>query len=368
MNEPAVVTPDSIDDLKQVFLEHPRLLGVGNRTKQPLSRESDAQLVSLRSIRGITQYEPSEFTFTAKAGTPLSDIVSVLAERGQYLPFDPMLADAGGTLGGTVAGNLAGPGRFRYGGVRDFLLGAEFLAGDGATINAGGKVVKNAAGFDIPKFLVGSLGRLGLMTQLTFKVFPLPAHQLTLRIQCESHTQALERIASASTERWEVDALDYTALTREILLRLKGPEESNKALHTAIAKKWGSDVALIDESEAESTWKRISELHFGKPLVAKVPNTHKQFLAISDFAEPRDDVDIHLSVGGAVSWIAMENTDAANELDHVLHREGAAGLVVQGQGSKLWLGKRPSREVDARIQRAMDPAGRFPDLGAIYAA
>ena len=155
--------------------EHDRVLPIGQRTKQSLSAGTDATLISLNQLSGIVQYEPSEFTFTALAGTTLHELIETLAEKGQYLPFDPPLVDAGATLGGTVSAGLSGPGRFRYGGVRDFLLGVKFISGDGEVITAGGKVVKNAAGFDIPKLLVGSAGRLGIMTELTFKIFPSPA-------------------------------------------------------------------------------------------------------------------------------------------------------------------------------------------------
>ena len=115
-------------------------------------------------------------------------------KQGQYLPFDPMLSAAGATIGGTVAAGISGPGRYRYGGIRDFLLGVQFISSDGAVINAGGKVVKNAAGFDIPKLLVGSLGRLGVMTELTFKVFPQPVAQR----HCESHVRRTNRRSSGS--------------------------------------------------------------------------------------------------------------------------------------------------------------------------
>src|SRR4029079_10168517 len=123
---------------------------------------------------------PSEFTFTALAGTPIKEIVHALGERGQYLPFDPMLVDSGATLGGTIASGLSGPGRFRFGGVRDFILGVQFVDGMGRLLRMGGKVVKNSAGFDVPKFLTGSLGRFGLITEATFKVFPRPENYLTV--------------------------------------------------------------------------------------------------------------------------------------------------------------------------------------------
>src|SRR5207249_11250784 len=133
-------------------------------------------------LRGISEYDPSECTFAALAGTPVREIAAALAERGQYLPFDPVLSEAGATLGGTVAAGLSGPGRFRFGGLRDFILGVRFVDGAGRLLRMGGKVVKNAAGFDLPKFFVGSLGRFGVLAEMTFKVFPRPASALTLRL------------------------------------------------------------------------------------------------------------------------------------------------------------------------------------------
>src|SRR6476469_1561856 len=110
----------------------PRVMVVGAGTKPRLSAvAADYQRISTARLQGIIEYEPSEFTFTALAGTPLKQIVAALAERGQYLPFDPLLADAGATLGGTVAAGLSGPGRFRFGGVRDFILGVRFVDGGG---------------------------------------------------------------------------------------------------------------------------------------------------------------------------------------------------------------------------------------------
>ncbi len=95
---------------------------------------------------------------TMLAGTRVSEVISILGKQGQYLPFDPLLADRGATIGGTVASNAAGSGRFRFGGIRDFLLGVRFVDGRGKCIRGGGQVVKNAAGFDYPKLLVSQLG------------------------------------------------------------------------------------------------------------------------------------------------------------------------------------------------------------------
>src|SRR5262249_33630076 len=116
----ARLAPTSISELVDAVRSTPRLIPVCAGTKSRLSAV-DATPISMAGIRGIIEYEPSEFTFTALAGTPVAEIANALRERGQYLPFDPMWQEAGATLGGTVASGLSGPGRFRFGGLRDFI-------------------------------------------------------------------------------------------------------------------------------------------------------------------------------------------------------------------------------------------------------
>ena len=148
-------------------------------------------------LSGVLEYEPGEYVFTALAGTPVAQVEAMLAEHGQYLPFDPLWPARGATLGGTVAANTAGPGRNRYGGVRDFLIGVRFIDGRGELVRGGGKVVKNAAGFDLPKLMVGSLGAFGLLVELSFKVFPQPEAFATLEIECGSLDAALQIVRRA---------------------------------------------------------------------------------------------------------------------------------------------------------------------------
>ncbi|NJN81466.1 MAG: FAD-binding protein, partial [Caldilineaceae bacterium] len=164
----------SIDDVVEAVRSGLWLHPVGGGSKPALSTPRDRAALEMRSLTGILEYDPGEYTITALAGTGLSEVQATLAANGQYLPFDPPLADRGATLGGTVAAGLSGPGRVRYGGVRDFLIGVRFVDGRGRLVRGGGKVVKNAAGFDLPKLFVGSLGTLGLLVETTFKVFPQP--------------------------------------------------------------------------------------------------------------------------------------------------------------------------------------------------
>src|SRR6185503_15751320 len=134
-----------------------RSLPRGGGTKDALSSAGgETTRLDLGGCAGIVEYAPSEFTVTALAGTPIAEMVAALGERGQYLPFDPILVEAGATLGGTIAAGVSGSGRARYGGIRDFILGVRFLDGGGTLVRGGGKVVKNAAGFDLPKLMVGS--------------------------------------------------------------------------------------------------------------------------------------------------------------------------------------------------------------------
>src|SRR3954453_23855872 len=140
----SALSPENLTELVDAVRSTPHLLAVGAGTKPRLSAV-DAVKLSTARLCGISEYDPSEFTFTAAAGTPVREIAAALAERGQYLPFDPMLVEAGARLGVTVASGLNGPGRFRFGGVRDFILGGRFVDGAGRLMRMGGKVVKNAA-------------------------------------------------------------------------------------------------------------------------------------------------------------------------------------------------------------------------------
>ena len=147
----SVVQVTSVEDVQEAIGAGACVLARGGGTKPALSSVADAAVLDLSALRGITEYQPSEFTFSARAGTPLAEIASALAEHGQALPFDPPLVDAGATVGGAIAAGLSGSGRYRYGGIRDFLLGVRFVDGQGRLVRGGGKVVKNAAGFDLPK-------------------------------------------------------------------------------------------------------------------------------------------------------------------------------------------------------------------------
>lgn len=312
-----MMTPNSLTGLRDAVLSAPRVIAVGAETKPRLSAV-DAVKISTKQLNGITEYEPSEFTFTALAGTPVREIVAALGEKGQYLPFDPMLVEAGSSIGGVVASGLSGPGRFRFGGVRDFILGVRFVDGLGRLMRLGGKVVKNAAGFDVPKFLTGSLGRFGAIGEVTFKVFPKPEAILTLQIPFEA-----SRMASLANSRYEIDALDVPPGGENMLVRLTGPGKAIELL----AKEIGGQIT------DNAVWHEIGET----PWQFKTDLTPDQ---IGNFRTS------HVSCGGNVAF--------SNILP-------LRGLTLRGD-FPLWPGGRTRYTIEAAVKQALDPQNRFPTL------
>jgi glycolate oxidase FAD binding subunit len=139
------------------------------------------EILDTRACSGIVDYEPTELVITARCGTPLGEIEAALAERRQMLAFEPPHFGAAATLGGAIASGLSGPRRASAGALRDFVLGARLLDGKGEVLAFGGQVMKNVAGYDVPRLLAGSLGTLGLLLEVSVKVLPLPVAETTLR-------------------------------------------------------------------------------------------------------------------------------------------------------------------------------------------
>jgi glycolate oxidase FAD binding subunit len=348
-----VTTPE---ELAEAVRAAPRVLAVGAGTKARLSAVAgDVVKISTVKLSGIVEYEPSEFTFTALAGTPVREIEKALAERGQYLPFDPLLVDAGATIGGTVAAGLGGPGRFRFGGLRDFIVGVRFVDGGGRLLRMGGKVVKNAAGFDLPKFFVGSLGRFGALAEVTFKVFPRAVTTRTLRLAAEDPAAMTTIFTEAAGQRWELDALEAVPSDGVVYARLAGPAAALDVLAAEIFSRWPG-VALTDEAAAK-VWCGVREFgwaHVGGELVkvALVAAQVEEFMA---WARTMAGARTWVGLGGNVGFVSLPRGG-----------EIAGGLVWPAMtlrgGGALWPGKRVGAEVFRAVKVALDPQGRFPTI------
>src|SRR6478736_1240239 len=195
---------------------------VGAGSKRDLGRptQTDATL-DLSGLTGVTLYEPEELVLSARAGTPLAEIEALLASRNQELAFEPM--DYGpllgsppgqGTLGGTLAANLAGPRRFKAGAARDHFLGVAAISGRGEVFKSGGRVVKNVTGYDLCKLLAGSWGTLAAMTDITVKTLPRAETEATLLVAGLDDARAIEAMATAFQSACDVSGAAH--LTRPV--------------------------------------------------------------------------------------------------------------------------------------------------------
>src|SRR5947208_15413510 len=164
---------------------------VGGGSKREIGRAAQWDLtLDLSALSGVTLYEPEELVLSAKAGTPLAEIETLLAANGQQLAFEPMDYSAvlggvagRGTIGGALAANVSGPRRLKSGAARDHFLGVSAVSGRGESFKSGGRVVKNVTGYDLCKLMAGSWGTLAVMTELTIKVLPRPETEQTLLIR-----------------------------------------------------------------------------------------------------------------------------------------------------------------------------------------
>jgi glycolate oxidase FAD binding subunit len=199
-------TPASlIDQVRAAATARTPLRITGGGTKAFYGETVTGQALDTRGFSGIVAHEPSELVITVRAGTPLAEVDAALAEKGQHLPFDPPCFGPGSTIGGVVAAGLAGPARATAGGVRDYVLGAQFINGQGEWLTFGGQVMKNVAGYDVSRALAGSLGTLGVITHLSLKVLPVAPAEATLVFKLGQH-DALEQL-----HRWGGQPLPLNA-------------------------------------------------------------------------------------------------------------------------------------------------------------
>jgi glycolate oxidase FAD binding subunit len=162
-----------LDELRETIAAADAVLPAGARTHWEVGNPP-AEGVEVRAPTGVVAYDPAELTVTVGAAATTADLAAVLAEAGQECPLDPRSPTA--TVGGTLAAGLSGPRRLRHGPLRDRVLEARFVTADGRLVKGGGPTVKNVTGYDIPRLLVGSLGTIGVLVQVTLRCQPRPRH------------------------------------------------------------------------------------------------------------------------------------------------------------------------------------------------
>jgi glycolate oxidase FAD binding subunit len=222
----------------------------GGGSKDFYGNEPRGTIVDTRAYVGVVSYEPTELVVTARCGTRLSELEGLLETERQCLPFEPPHFGAEATFGGCVAAGLSGPRRASAGALRDFVLGAKIVDGQGRVMSFGGQVMKNVAGYDVARLLAGSLGTLALLAEVSVKVLPQPAAELTLALEMPPE-RAIEAM-----NRWAGRPLPISATAwheGELAVRLSGSPVALRAAREAIGG------AALDAAQAEALWGGIRE-------------------------------------------------------------------------------------------------------------
>jgi glycolate oxidase FAD binding subunit len=352
------IRPSSIDDLQAAVSAHSRLRVRGGGTKPGLSSDGvDCQVLDLARLDAIVEYAPEECTFTAQAGARVSAVERMLADHGQYLPFDPPLVDAGATLGGTVASGVNGSCRYRYGGIRDFVIGARIVDGQGRAIRSGGKVVKNAAGFLLHQAMAGSCGAFGVIAEVTCKVFPAPEARATIRYDARDLAAAL-----ACARRLEAMRLDLEAIDVEppgvLWLRVGGFAEAIGPRVDAIATALGAGTEVLRNDSDAAMWRAAREYRWlpeGRALV-RVPVGPTRLAALDRVLE-RHDAPRRYALAGTLALVGWNGS--IDSLSDALHSLELAGQVVIGPPGRPFIGVVEAGAFEQRLRNVMDPDRRF---------
>ena len=257
----AVLRPCDASDVAAILAGRERALEVrGAGSKRGIGRVVEADVLDLGALRGVVAYEPAELVLTAQAATPLATIEGLLAANAQRLAFEPpdlgrlLGADAAQTIGGVLAANLAGSRRVSAGAARDHFLGFHAVTGRGEPFKAGGKVVKNVTGYDLPKLLAGSWGTLAVLTEVTIRVVPAAELDRTLVVAGATPEAGVALLAAALGSAHDVSAAGFDP-ARGSLLRLEGFAASVEARTTALCAELRCAPAdIIDGAASRRCW------------------------------------------------------------------------------------------------------------------
>jgi len=321
-----------------------RLRGAG--TKDFYGEQLSGEILHLGSWRGIVDYEPSELVISVRCGTPLSEVEAALAAHGQFLAFEPPGFGADPTIGGVIAAGLSGPRRMFAGAARDFVLGTKLLTAQGELLRFGGQVMKNVAGFDVSRLLCGSLGILGIITEVSLKVLPLPRVDETRRLELP----AGEGVRAFN--RWAALPLPLSGAAwwqGSAWVRLSGAPAAVRAAREQIG---GDPVAAAD---AERFWSALR--HCQLPLFAAESLWR---LSLPQATAPLDiPTEPLIDWGGALRWFANVPAD----IDVRARAQAAHGTALRWRGltgANRFPPLPPSiASLHRRLKQRFDPAGIF---------
>lgn len=292
--------------------------------------------------RGVVNYEPTELVITARAGTPLDVIEAALSEHNQMLGFEPPHFGPAATLGGTIACGFSGPRRPYAGSARDFVLGTRIINGRGEILKFGGQVMKNVAGYDLSRLMVGSFGTLGAILEVSLKVLPKPAREITLLFEV-SIAEAIDRMATWTAQPVPLSAAAHHG--KSLYMRLSGSESAVQSARTKLGGELLETGAAFWEDLREH---RLAFFADPRPLWRlSVPP------ASAPIALPGEWL---IDWGGAQRWL---KTDApAAQIESAAAGCGGSGrpfgseVVSATRSGTLWT-------LNTAIRHALDPTGLF---------
>lgn len=376
---PEVLRAHDAAEIEEALRDGLSLRVLGGGSKRALWHHDRTRLLlDVSACSGVTRYQPEELVLSLRAGTPLTEVEALLDSRGQRLAFEPpdfgaVLGSASGrtTIGGVIASGFAGPRRVSAGNVRDHLLGFDAVSGRGECFKAGGRVIKNVTGYDLPKLMCGSWGTLAVLTELTLRVLPRPEHEATLLIAGLDDAAAAMLMTQALNAPLEVSAAAHLpgAPTRTAI-RLDGFRTSVAERVHQLATLCGGQqqTRCIEGAESAALWRGVRDLDvFARDervlwRLSLPASASAQVVAqISRVAAN----DVLYDWGGALVWMAM----------HSPH--DAAAAAVRGEvakaGGHAWLMRAPAsvrgvvptappqaahiEALSRRIKQGFDPQG-----------
>lgn len=335
---------DLVDIVRAAAADDVALALSGHGTKQGWGRAvTSDRPVSLRGFNGIIDYAPAELVLTAGAGTPLSNIKAALAAEDQHLAFEP--PDLGplfgapadqATIGGVLATNLSGPRRPFAGAARDFFLGFSGVNGRGEIVKAGGKVVKNVTGYDLPKLIAGSFGTLVAMTEITIKVVPAPETSCSVIVEDVDVPTASQMMVAALGSTADPSGAAYLPHLSQVIFRLEGSAPSVAYRRQVLTDLLRRDVAVLAAEASVARWagvRDLSDLRAGSEgrvvWLLSLPMTDfpRIFLRLSQHF---NDLVYTSDWGGGRLWLAHGVTDmerAVRAIHSSLSQGGHATLL-----------------------------------------
>lgn len=375
------------------------LFPVGGRTsidKLPLAVGGGQQL-DLTQLARIVDYTPRDMTILVEAGIRMTELAAALAAEGQQLPIDVPQA-AAATLGGVVASGWCGPRRLGHGTMRDYVIGIHAVDGRGVAFKGGGRVVKNVAGYDFCKLLTGSMGTLGVVTQLSLKVKPLAERALTLVALCNELTVAeaiLARLVHVEGTPAAIDLLVGAGWKSEaipaageaaamVAVRVEGTEEEAKWLAEHVQYEFwqggATGAQLLSDVDAGQLWahqvefadRGASSRHDGSPLVVKIAVPPSDVVAtIKDLMahDPQCTIQSHAANGIIVARFAtFTHADVSavlvGKLRPAVIQRGGSLVILESTLDGLtphivWGGRTQATILMERIQHEFDPRSIF---------